>query len=58
MMINCIMCISMTLADLCFTKQRLKTKNTFVKVVYSVLVVKMCWHSINEFVWASMVHNQ
>ena len=28
--------------DLCFTKQRIKTKNTFAKVVYSVLVVKMC----------------
>ena len=30
------------LTDLCFTKQRIKTKNTFVRVVYSVLVVKMC----------------
>ena len=36
------MCISKILTDLCFTKQRIKTKNTFVKVVYSVLVVKMC----------------
>ena len=28
--------------DLCFTKQRVKTKNTFAKVVHSVLVVKIC----------------
>ena len=28
--------------DLCFTKKRIKTKKTFVRVVYSVLVVKMC----------------
>ena len=34
-------CVSKVLTDLCFTKQRIKTKNTFVKVVYSVLVVKM-----------------
>ena len=27
---------------LSFTKQRIKTKNTFVRIVYSVLVVKMC----------------
>ena len=27
---------------LCFTKQTIKTKNGSVKVVYSVLVVKMC----------------
>ena len=30
------------LADLCFTKQKIKTKNTFVKVVYSALVAEMC----------------
>ena len=30
------------LTDLCFTKQKIKTKNGFVKVVYSVLVAKMC----------------
>ena len=30
------------LTDLCFTKQGIKTKNIFAKVVYSVLVVKMC----------------
>ena len=29
------------LTDLCLTKQKIKTKNTFEKVVYSVLVVKM-----------------
>ena len=36
-----IMCISKTLTDLCFTKRKIKTKNTFVKVVYSALLVKM-----------------
>ena len=35
------MYISKILTDLCFTKQRIKTKNNFAKVVYSVLVVKM-----------------
>ena len=34
------------MTDLCFTKQRIKTKNTFVRVVYSALVVKMCRQSI------------
>ena len=43
--------------DLCFTKRKIKTKNTFVKVFYSALVVKMYWHSIKKFVWALMVHN-
>ena len=41
MMINHIMCTSKILTDLCFTKQEIKTKNGSVKVVYSVLVVKM-----------------
>ena len=40
------------------TKQRIKTKNSFVRVVLSVLVVKMCWENIKKFVWALMVHNQ
>ena len=40
-----IVCISKILTDLCFTKQRIKTKNTFVRV-YSALAVKMCWQSI------------
>ena len=40
MVINHIACTSKVLTDLCFTKQRIKTKNTFVKVVYSVLVAK------------------
>ena len=52
-----ITCISKILTDLCFTKQRIKTKNTFKKVVYSVLVVKMCWKNIKKFVWALMMHN-
>ena len=37
-----IMCISKILTDLCFTKQRIKTKNTFAKVVCNVLVIQMC----------------
>ena len=32
----------MTLTDLCFKKQKMKTKNTFIKVVYSDSVLKMC----------------
>ena len=32
-----------------------KTKNIFVRVIYSALVVKMYWHSIKKFVWALMV---
>ena len=43
MAINCIMCISEILTDLCFTKQKIKTENTLVRVIYSVLVVKTCW---------------
>ena len=39
---NRIMCTSKILIDLCFTKQKIKTKNGSVKVVYSVLVVKTC----------------
>ena len=37
-----IMCTSKILTDLCFTKQKIKTKDSFVEVVYSVLVAKMC----------------
>ena len=37
------MCISKILTDLSFTKQRIKTKNTFVRVVYSVSVVETYW---------------
>ena len=29
-------------ADSCFTKQKIKTKNGFVKVAYDVLVTKIC----------------
>ena len=53
-----IMYISKVLTDLCFRKQRIKTKNTFVRAVYSVLVVKIGKRSIKKFVWALMVHNQ
>ena len=38
------------LADLCSTKHKIKTKNTFVRIVYSVLVAKMCWPNIKKFV--------
>ena len=34
-----------------------KTKNTFVRVVCSALVVKMCWQNIKKVVWALMVTN-
>ena len=36
-----IMCTLKILTDLCLIKQNIKAKNTFVKIVYSVLVVKM-----------------
>ena len=36
------MCTSKILTDLCFAKQKTKTKNTFVEIVYSVLVAEMC----------------
>ena len=53
-----IMCKSRNLTDLCFTNQRIKTKkNTFARVAYNVLVVKMCWQSIKKFLWALMAHN-
>ena len=38
-MINHIMCTLKILTDLCFIKQKIKIKNGFVKVVYSVLVM-------------------
>ena len=41
MVINRIMCISKTLIDLRFTKQRIKAKSIFAKVVYGVLVLKI-----------------
>ena len=33
------MCISKILTNLCFTKRKIKTGNTFLKVAYIVLVV-------------------
>ena len=39
--VNRIICTSKVLTDLSFTKQKIKTKNGFVDVVYSVLVVKV-----------------
>ena len=35
------MCTSKILTDSCFTKQKAKTKNTFERVAYNALVVKM-----------------
>ena len=52
-----IMCTSKIFIDLCYTKQRIKIKSTFVKVVYSVLVVKMYWQNIKKFVEAIIEHN-
>ena len=40
MRISLIMCISNILTDLCAIKQRIKIKNIFENVVYSILVVK------------------
>ena len=48
---------SKVLTDLCFTKKRIKTKNTVARVAYSVLLVKIYWQNIKNFVWALMVHS-
>ena len=45
-----IMRTSKILTDSRFTKQQIKTKNTFAKVVYSVLVVEKYWQNIKKFV--------
>ena len=42
MEISHMMCISKISTDLFFTKWRTKTKNTFARDAYSVLVVNMC----------------
>ena len=42
-----ITCISKILIDLCFTKQKTKTKNTFARVDYNVLEHKEVYLSIN-----------
>ena len=55
---NRIMCTSNILKDLFLTKQKLKTKNTFVRVACSVLVVKKCRQKMQKFVWVLMVQNQ
>ena len=57
MMINRIVCILKILTDLCLSKQKIKTKNSFARVLYSVLVVKMYWQNIKMIVWALMVNN-
>ena len=56
--INRIMCASKILTDLCFKKQKIKVKKCSVKVVYNVLVIKMCWQNIKKIVWTLMVNNQ
>ena len=38
-------------------KQKIKTKNAFVRVSAFVLVVKMCWQDIKKIAWALMVCN-
>ena len=45
------------LTDLYFIKRKVKTKNNFPKVVYSVLIVKIVWTFVKKFVWALMAHN-
>ena len=50
MMINHIMCTSKILTDLCYTKQKIKTKNTFAEAVCYALVVKMCWQNMKKIV--------
>ena len=42
MMINHIISTPKILTDLCFTKQKTKMNKNFGRVVYNVLVVKMC----------------
>ena len=50
MKINYIMCTSKILTDLYLVKQKIKTKNTFAKVAYSVLVIKIYWQSKQKLV--------
>ena len=47
--VNHIVCISKMLTDLCFTKQKIETKNAFAKVVYNVEVANMFWSTIKKF---------
>ena len=54
---NHVMCTFKILTDLCFTKQKIKTKNGFVEVVCSVLVVKMYWQNINKILSSLMANN-
>ena len=48
MLKNHIMCTSKILTDLCFTKQKIKTKNGFVEVVYSVLVGNCVYKTLRK----------
>ena len=47
---NLIMCISKILTDLYLIQQKIKAKNVFVSVVYSVLVVKKFCKNIEKIV--------
>ena len=51
-----ITCIWTIFTGICFTKQRIKTKNTFATGVYNILVVEKCWQKIKKFAWAFMVN--
>ena len=42
MVIGRIKCTLKTSTDLCFTKQKIITKNDFVEAFYSVLIIKIC----------------
>ena len=57
MVINCIMCTSKILTDLCLTKQRIKTKNTFAKVFLECFSSEDMLTKHKEVVWALIVHN-
>ena len=56
--ISHIMCTSKILKDLCLTKPKIKTKNSFIGVVFSVLIVKVCWENIKKILWALMVNSK
>ena len=49
------LCVHQRFCQICISQnEKKKQKNNFAKVVYSVLVVKMCWQSKKAFVWALM----
>ena len=40
-----------------FHKRKSKKKNGSVRVVYNVLVMKMCWQNIKKIVWVLMANH-